>query len=212
MGQACAGSQMTSTYEPDGPEAKQIASVIPYYPFKGIDKFYDMGGLCANPKEFELAVDIFVQRYKEIKIDSIGMLDARGFLMGPPIAMKLGIPCFMLRKKGKMPNTVAGDAYTKEYAGSDILTIQKHAVKPGDRVLLVDDLIATGGTMGAAVDLVRKFGGEVVDCACLVELSFLKGRDKTGTPPAPVWSLISESILTVQGELPEGYEDDGAPH
>eukprot|EP00752_Nemacystus_decipiens_P003792 g3489.t2 len=188
-------------YAPDGPEAQRIARTIPYYPFKGIDRFYDIGGMCADPEAFALAVKIFADRGK--KIDSIGGFDARGFILGPPVALALNIPFFMLRKKGKMPNVIDGAAYSKEYKGDDsggldALCVQRSAATSGQRVVLVDDLVATGGTLLAGVDLVKSLGAEVVECACMIELKALNGVGKLHErhPDVPVWSLISEDILT----------------
>ncbi|CAM9331042.1 unnamed protein product [Discosporangium mesarthrocarpum] len=183
-----------------------IASTIPYYPFKGIDRFYDIGGMCSQPEAFALAIKIFVDRYRGANIDAIGGFDARGFILGPPVALALKKPFFMLRKKGKMPNVVVGGEYSKEYkgdndAGKDALCVQKTATGPGKRVVLVDDLVATGGTLIAGVDLVKRLGAEVVECACMIELKALDGVGKLHSkhPDVPVWSLISEDVLTVDG-------------
>ena len=96
-----------SMYDQDGPIAQEIASVTPYYPFKAIPRFYDIGGFLAHPQIFQKVVDAYVQRYKDLNVDSIGGFDARGFVLGPPIALALNKPFFMLRKPGKMPNTVS---------------------------------------------------------------------------------------------------------
>jgi adenine phosphoribosyltransferase len=147
-------------YQPDGEEARKIAAVIPYYNFKGIERFYDVGGMMANPEVFALCISVFAERYAGMDVDCIGGLDARGFLLGPPLALALKKPFFMLRKKGKMPNVLEGQTYSKEYkgddaAGGDQLCIPKTALSAGPRVLLIDDLIATGGTMLAAIELVK---------------------------------------------------------
>jgi len=205
-------------YEEDGPIAREIASVTPYYPFKGIDRFYDIGGFLKHPAVFQKAVDAIVERYRGQQIDSIGAFDARGFILAPPVALALNLPLFMLRKKGKMPNAVSGSQYTKEYAskeGDDVLCIQRGAVEKGDRVLLIDDLVATGGTLLAGIELVKGFGGNVVECACVVELTQLNARArfvKEGHGDIPIWGLISEKVLNLKGELPAGYVDDGEGH
>jgi len=205
-------SSVSSQYTPDGPLAKEIAAVIPYYPFKKIDRFYDIGGLLAHPKLFAKVVDVLADRYAAMNVTSIGGFDARGFLF-TPVALKLGIPFFMLRKKGKMPNAVAGKAYTVEYGSREGLCIQRNSVKAGDRVVLIDDLIATGGTLAAGVELVKEFGGQVVECGCMAEIKFLKGAEKVKKAGSEsVWAFISEEILTVKGELPDGYVDDGEEH
>ena len=225
-------------YKQDGEAAKRIAAVIPYYPFKGIPRFYDIGGFCQRPEVFQEVVDILVARYKDMKIDSIGGFDARGFVLGPPIALALKVPFFMFRKPGKMPNSIASSAFSVEYGKRDGMCIPRGhpldkaeplvkstIVKAGDRVLLIDDLVATGGTLSSGIELVRKVGATVVECACVVELkmfidppaeSGLPSRSKSwkekGINDVPVWGLISEDVLTLAGELPEGYEDDGEEH
>jgi adenine phosphoribosyltransferase len=148
-------------------------------------------------------------------IDTIGGFDARGFVLGPPIALALNKPFFMLRKKGKMPNAVTGAQYTKEYAGDDALCIPRDAVTTGQRVLLLDDLVATGGTLIAGIELVQQFGGVVVECGCVVEIKKLNARkrfDDKGYESIPIWGLISEDILTLQGTLVPDYVDDGEKH
>eukprot|EP00501_MAST-03F_sp_TOSAG23-6_P001595 GSMAST32.ASY1.ANO1.1661.1 assembled CDS len=208
-------------YSPNGPVARRIASVTPYYPFKGIDRFYDIGGFLKDPDAFQLCIDVLVARYKNADIDSICGFDARGFVLGPPVALALKKPFFMLRKIGKMPNAVSGTEYGKEYAGRDTLTISRDAVSKGDRVLLIDDLVATGGTLCAGIELVKKFGGVCVECACIVELKCLNAREKfrgLGYSEIPIWALMDESILTVDGlaklsdEDRKLYVDDGEGH
>jgi adenine phosphoribosyltransferase len=214
-----------SNYEQDGPEAREIAKHIPYFPFKGIPRFYDIGGFLAKPPVFQKIVDIFVHRYREIGIDSIAGLDARGFVLGPPIALALQKPFIMMRKKGKMPNTLSADAYECEYGNRQGLTVQRDKIQKGDRVLIIDDLVATGGTLSSAISLVKMVGGTVVECACVVELkmfmnppadSGLPSRSKLfeslGHDDVRVWALISESILEQEAKLPEDYVDDGEEH
>lgn len=136
-------------YKQDGPEAQRIASVIPYYPFNGIDRFYDISGMTHDPEAFKLCIDIFIRRYSSMEIDAIAGVDARGFVLGPPIALALNKPFIMIRKKGKLPNSVSGSEYHKEYrganeSGGDEVCVSRTAVKPGSRVLVIDDLVATG--------------------------------------------------------------------
>ena len=230
---------MTSAaYEQDGEAAKRIAAVIPYYPFKGIARFYDITGFLTRPDIFQEVVDIFVARYRGKQIDSIGGFDARGFVLGPPIALALKIPFFMFRKPGKMPNGISSSAFRVEYGKREGMCLPRGmplhkgdammkstVVKEGDRVLLIDDLVATGGTLSSGIELVRKVGATVVECACVVELKlFIDPPPESGLPnrtkmwkekgidDVPVWGLISEDVLTLQGELPEGYVDDGEEH
>ena len=139
----------TFDYTQDGPDARRIASVIPYYPFHGIDRFYDISGMTQDPEAFQLTIDIFVNRYKNMDIDCIAGLDARGFVLGPPIALALKKPFVMIRKKGKLPNAVTGEEYFKEYCEGgkvpgDVLCVSRTSIKRGDRVLVIDDLVATG--------------------------------------------------------------------
>lgn len=152
-------------------------------------------------------------------------LDARGFVLGPPIALALNKPFIMMRKKGKMPNSVSSEDYKTEYGNRSGLTVQKDKIKEGNRVLIIDDLVATGGTLGSAISLVKMLGGVVVECACVVELkmfinppadSGLPSRTKLfqdlGHDDVSVWGLVSEDILTNKAELPDGYVDDGEEH
>lgn len=142
-------STFESEYEHDGPIAKQIAAVIPYYPFHGVDRFYDISGMTHNPDVFQLCIDVFVRRYANMNVDAVAGLDARGFVLGPPIALALKKPFIMVRKQGKLPNAVSGREYRKEYVGDnatggDELCVSRTAITPGARVLVIDDLVATG--------------------------------------------------------------------
>ena len=105
-------------YQQDGPEAQEIAAFIPHYPFHGVPRFYDISGMTHNPEIFQKCIDIFVRRYSELSIEFIAGLDARGFILGPPIALALKKPFIMIRKVGKLPNAVTGSQYFKEYQGS----------------------------------------------------------------------------------------------
>jgi adenine phosphoribosyltransferase len=131
-------------YKQDGPEALAIAAVIPYYPFHGVPRFYDISGMTHNPEIFQLCIDVFVRRYRELGVDCIAGLDARGFILGPPIALALKKPFIMIRKVGKLPNAVTGSQYYKEYqganaAGGDELCISRTAIKAGARVLVIGE-------------------------------------------------------------------------
>lgn len=216
----------TSTkYEQDGAEAKEIAKHVPYFPFKGIPRFYDIGGFLAKPDVFQKIIDIFAHRYAEIGIDSVAGLDARGFVLGPPIALALKKPFIMMRKKGKMPNAIQSEAYKTEYGGRAGMTVQRDKIRKGDRVLVIDDLVATGGTLSSAINLVHMLGGTVVECACVVELKmFIDPEEGSGLPSrkklfdgqgighVPIWGLISEDVLLNEAELPKEYVDDGEDH
>mmetsp|Transcript_10741 Transcript_10741/g.21996 ORF Transcript_10741/g.21996 Transcript_10741/m.21996 type:complete len:238 (-) Transcript_10741:22-735(-) len=156
------------TYKQDGDEAREIAKYLPYFPFKGIPRFYDIGGFLEKPDVFQKIVDIFVSRYDEIGIDSVAGLDARGFILGPPIALALRKPFIMMRKQGKMPNSISSNEYDTEYGKRSGLTVQRDKIKKGDRVLIIDDLVATGGTLSSAINLVRMLGGEGKNALCRV--------------------------------------------
>lgn len=212
-------------YAQDGPAAKEIAQYLPYFPFKGIPRFYDIGGFLYEPKIFQQIVDIFVARYRTMQIDVIAGLDARGFVLGPPIALALQKPFVMMRKAGKMPNTISSSDYKCEYGNRSGLTVQKDKIQNHARVLIIDDLVATGGTLGSAISLVKMLNGIVVECACVVELKmFIDPAPETGLPSrtklfqelghadVPVWGLISEDVLTNEAELPKDYVDDGEEH
>jgi len=214
-----------STYEQDGPEAKEIAQYLPYFPFKGIPRFYDIGGFLYEPAVFQKIVDIFAERYKALDVDVIAGLDARGFILGPPIALALKKPFIMMRKKGKMPNSISSDDYKTEYGNRSGLTVQRDKITKGQRVLIIDDLVATGGTLSSSISLVKMLGGIVVECACVVELKmFIDPSEESGLPnrtklfkelghqDIPVWGLISEDILTNEAELDKDYVDDGEEH
>ena len=212
-------------YQQDGPEALEISQHLPYFPFKGIPRFYDIGGFLYEPAVFQKIVDIFANRYRHMEIDVIAGLDARGFILGPPIGLALQKPFIMMRKKGKMPNSISSDDYITEYGKRSGLTVQRDKIQEGMNVLIIDDLVATGGTLGSAISLVKMLGGKVVECACVVELkmfidppaeSNLPSRTKLfkelGHEDVPVWGLISEDLLVTQAELHPEYVDDGEEH
>lgn len=178
-----------------------------------------------EPEIFQKIVDIFVERYTALEVDVIVGLDARGFVLGPPIALAMKKPFVMMRKKGKMPNTIESSAYDTEYGSRSGLTVQRDKIRAGQRVLIIDDLVATGGTLSSAVSLVKMLGATVVECACVVELklfidppadSGLPSRTKLfkqlGHDDVPIWGLISEDLLTNEAKLPDGYVDDGEGH
>ncbi|GMI45336.1 hypothetical protein TrCOL_g3611 [Triparma columacea] len=198
---------------------------MPYFPFKGIPRFYDIGGFLSRPSMFQRIVDIFVSRYSTLEIDAVAGMDARGFVLGPPIALGLNKKFIMIRKKGKMPNCVSSGEYECEYGKRGGMCIQKHALSPGERVLIIDDLVATGGTLSAGIQCVKLLGCTVVECACVVELKmFIDPPPESGMPnrtklfegqgmgDVKVWGLISEDVLVNEAKLPEGYVDDGEEH
>ena len=154
---------------------KYVASV-PDYPEKGVI-FRDILPLMADGVAFKQATDELVDYAKDKKIDMVVGPDARGFIVGCPIARELGVGFAPARKKGKLPRKAISASYDLEY-GTATLQMEADAIKPGQRVLVVDDLLATGGTISATIDMVEQMGGIVVGCAFLIELKDLHGRDK----------------------------------
>lgn len=157
-------------------DLKDYVASIPDYPKKGI-VFRDISPLMADGQAYREATKQIVEYAKEKQIDMIVGPEARGFIVGCPVAFELGIGFAPVRKPGKLPRETIEVEYDKEY-GKDILTLHKDAIKPGQRVLVIDDLLATGGTVKATIDLVEKLGGVVAGCAFLIELDELHGRDK----------------------------------
>lgn len=149
---------------------------IPDFPKSGI-LFRDITTLLQDKKAFKAAIDALVNRCKGKKIDVVVAVEARGFILGGAIAHKLGAGFVPVRKKGKLPWRTHAVTYELEY-GIDTLHMHHDAIKPNDRVLIVDDLLATGGTVKAAVDLVNKSKGKIVDILFLIELLGLKGKDR----------------------------------
>jgi adenine phosphoribosyltransferase len=163
---------------------------IPDFPKKGII-FKDITPLLASGPLFHKAVDILADRYRGQKINDVLGIESRGFTIGAALAYSLGAGFCIVRKPGKLPYQTRRASYQLEY-GSDALEIHSDAVKPGARVLVVDDLLATGGTASAACELVRGLGAEVVECAFLIELAFLKGREKLGCRAFSILEYDSE--------------------
>ncbi|CAN1748088.1 Adenine phosphoribosyltransferase 3 [Linum perenne] len=142
----------------------------------------DITTLLLDPKAFKDTVDLFIERYKGKNISAVAGIEARGFIFGPPIALAIGAKFVPLRKPRKLPGEVISEEYVLEY-GRDCLEMHVGAVEKGERALVVDDLIATGGTLRAAMNLLERAGAEVVECACLIELPELKGRERLQEKP-----------------------------
>ena len=159
---------------------------IPDFPKPGII-FKDITPLLAEPRAFRHAVERMAEHFRGCPVDAVAAVEARGFLFAAPLALHLDRPLVPLRKPGKLPHTTHSLAYDLEY-GSAELHIHIDAVGSGHRVLLVDDLLATGGTTRAACQLVEKAGGQVCGCTFLVELLFLRGRERLA--PYEVFSLV----------------------
>lgn len=167
-------------------ELKSSIRDIPDFPKKGII-FKDITTLLKDGKKFQEAINCIVERYKDKKIDKVVSIEARGFIFGSAVAYKLGAGLIPIRKKGKLPHETNKIEYELEY-GKDSLEIHKDAINPDDNVLIIDDLLATGGTMKAACELIEKMGGKIVEVAFLIELTFLKGRERL--KDRQVFSLI----------------------
>ncbi len=165
---------------------KTLIREIPDYPKPGI-LFYDLTTLLQDPAGFHDLVDSLCTHYAGREVDVVVGVEARGFIFAPAIAYRMHAGFVPVRKPKKLPWKTASVSYSLEY-GSDALEIHQDAIKPGQRVLISDDLLATGGTAAATVELVRKLGGEVIGAAFAVELTFLNGRGKL--PGVDVFSLI----------------------
>ncbi|KHE90255.1 MAG: adenine phosphoribosyltransferase [Candidatus Scalindua brodae] len=155
---------------------KELVREIPDFPKKGIS-FKDITPLLHNPASLKEIVDKLSERYANQKVDVIVGAEARGFLFGPAVAINLNVGFVPVRKPGKLPYETSSVTYDLEY-GTDTLEIHKDAVKAGDNVLMMDDLLATGGTMIASCELVESLGGKIAGCAFLIELGFLNGKEK----------------------------------
>lgn len=154
---------------------------IPDFPKKGI-LFKDITPLLQNAKAFHYAVDSLAERYEKRQVDQVVAVEARGYLFGSALAYKLQCGLIPVRKPGKLPADTICQSYDLEY-GTNTLEIHKDALKKGERVLIVDDLLATGGTVEATAHLIEKLGAQVEEIVTLVELTFLKGREKIDSYP-----------------------------
>lgn len=155
---------------------KSYIRTVPDYPHPGI-LFRDITGLLENAQGLRAAVDGLVQRYTDTPIDLVAGIEARGFIFGAAVAYQLGVGFIPIRKAGKLPGEVVGADYQLEY-GTDRMEMHAQAISPGDNVLLVDDLIATGGTASAALELIRGVGGNVVEACFVIDLPDLGGADR----------------------------------
>jgi adenine phosphoribosyltransferase len=165
---------------------RQAIRDIPDFPKPGI-VFKDITPLLSNGPLFSKTIDLIAERYQGQKIDAVLGIESRGFIIGSAVAYKLGAGFSVVRKPGKLPYETHSASYSLEY-GTDTLEIHIDALPPAARVVIADDLIATGGTAAATAQLVSKLGGTVVECAFVIELAFLKGREKL--KPYPVYSVL----------------------
>src|SRR3989338_1852309 len=157
-------------------DLKKHIRTIPHWPIQGV-MFRDITTLLQNPEAFRHACDELYKRYKDKKIDVVVGIESRGFIFGAVLAYKLGVSFVPVRKKGKLPYKTVSHTYQKEY-GPDTIEMHEDSIKKGNNVLVVDDLIATGGTVQAAIKLVEKLGGKIEECAFIIDLPDLKGKEK----------------------------------
>jgi len=167
-------------------EIRQAIRDIPNFPKPGVI-FKDITPLLGDGRLFRRTIDLMAERYRSRAVDMVLGIESRGFIIGSALAYKLGAGFCIVRKPGKLPYETHRTTYELEY-GSDTLEVHRDGLQPRARVLVVDDLIATGGTAAAAAALVTKLDGQVVECSFVIELSFLKGREKL--TPYSVFSLI----------------------
>jgi len=166
---------------------KSRIRTIPDYPKPGI-MFRDITTLLLDPIGFRKTIDELVQPHAGVPIDKVAGIEARGFILGGAVAHQLSVGFVPVRKKGKLPWDTIGQEYELEY-GTDTVEIHTDAIKPGERILLVDDLIATGGTAVASIELIRQAGGEVVACSFIVDLPDIGGRAKIEAMNIPILTL-----------------------
>ncbi len=157
-------------------ELKKTIREVPDWPKEGI-LFYDITTLLKDADAFKKAIDAMCKPYEGRKIDAMLGVESRGFIFASVMAERLGTGFIPVRKPGKLPSSVISETYALEY-GEDTIEMHEDAVQPGQKILIVDDLLATGGTAQAACNLVKKAGGEVAGCCFMVELTFLNGREK----------------------------------
>ena len=167
-------------------QLRNIIRDVPDFPKKGI-LFKDITTLLEDAKSYQRMIDLLANRYVGERIDKVVGVEARGFIVGAALAYKLGAGIVLVRKPGKLPSETLKKTYELEY-GTDTLEIHVDAIKKGERVLIADDLLATGGTMAAVVDMVNELGGEIVECCFMAELEFLEGAKKL--PEGKVFSLL----------------------
>lgn len=167
---------------------KNSIKTIPDYPKPGI-YFRDVTSLLEDPQAYAASIELMAAHYRDFPLTKIVGTEARGFLFGAPVALALGLGFVPVRKPGKLPRAVLSESYELEY-GVDTLEIHQDAIKPGDRVLVVDDLLATGGTIEATVKLIRRLGGEVRDAAFVINLADLGGEARLSALDVESYSLV----------------------
>lgn len=165
---------------------KEKIRIVQDFPQPGV-RFKDITTLLKDGESFQAAIDRMVDPLRDEEIDLIAGPEARGFVVGAPLAYALGIGFVPVRKSGKLPAEVVETTYNLEY-GQSALAIHRDAIRPGQRVLVADDLLATGGTISATIELVKQLGGHIVGLAFFIELTYLNGREKLGD--YPIFTLV----------------------
>lgn len=169
-------------------EIKQKIRTVPHWPKQGI-MFRDITTLLKDSEGFNLTIGMLVERYKDMKIDIVAGIESRGFITGSVLAHRLGVGFVPIRKPGKLPAQTVSEEYELEY-GKDKIEVHTDAIQKGDQVLLVDDLVATGGTALAACNLITKLGGEVVECSFIIDLIDIGGKKRLTNAGFKVFSLV----------------------
>lgn len=173
-------------------ELRRHIRTVPNWPVPGV-QFRDITPLLADAAAFSLMIEALAQRYEAQKPALIAGLEARGFIIGAALAQRLGVGFVPIRKKGKLPFECIEESYLLEY-GSATVELHVDAVQPGQRVLLVDDLMASGGTMGAGAHLLQRLGAELLECAVVIDLPALRGSQRLREAGLPVFSLLSYTL------------------
>ncbi|WP_418595322.1 adenine phosphoribosyltransferase [Ponticoccus sp. (in: a-proteobacteria)] len=178
---------------PEPKDVKDYIRTIVDFPHEGI-LFRDVTTLFADPRGFRLAIDQLLNPYAGLRFDKVVGLEARGFILGGAVAHQLSAGFVPIRKKGKLPGAVISEEYTLEY-GEAVVEVHDDAIAPGERILLVDDLLATGGTAEAGIRLVERLGGEIIGCAFIVDLPELGGRARLEAMGMEVHALCAYAGL-----------------
>lgn len=161
-------------------DIKDHIRAIPNFPKPGI-LFYDISTLLSHADAWSVAMGRMAKAISRLQPDKLAGIESRGFLVAAPLALKLGLGFVMVRKKGKLPGATVPHEYALEY-GTDVIEVQEDAIATGERVVVLDDLLATGGTMLAAIALLRRIGADVIGAGCIIELTFLEGRKRLDVP------------------------------
>jgi adenine phosphoribosyltransferase len=169
-------------------DLKKVIRTVPHWPKQGV-MFRDITTLLKDANAFNYVIDKFYERYKSVSIDLVAGIESRGFILGGAIANKLHKGFVPIRKEGKLPAKTERESYELEYGRASV-EVHVDAITKGARVLLVDDLIATAGTLLAAINLIKKLGGEVIECAVIIELPDLYGREKIEKKGYKLFSMV----------------------